>query len=143
VQELFDAIIYIDVLEHIKDDGTELGRAASHLKPGGVVAILSPAHQWLFTPFDQAVGHYRRYNKAMLRAIAPQNCEEVRMVYLDSVGMSASMANRLLLQSAHAKAGQVLFWDRFLIPISRIADPVLRYAVGKSVLAVWRRAATP
>lgn len=142
-QELFDAILYIDVLEHIEDDRAEVALAASHLRSGGVVAIMSPAHQWLFTPFDQSVGHFRRYNKAMLRAIAPQGCAEARMVYLDSVGMSASLANRLLLQSAKAKASQVLFWDRCLIPLSRIADPLLGFTVGKSVLAVWRRTATP
>lgn len=46
----FDTIIYIDVLEHIEDDREELNRAASHLRPGGHLIILSPAHQKLFTP---------------------------------------------------------------------------------------------
>ena len=62
----FDGIFYMDVLEHIEADGAELARAAGHLKPNGVLAILSPALPWLFTPFDKAIGHYRRYTKNSL-----------------------------------------------------------------------------
>src|SRR5271170_6079486 len=50
---LFDAILYIDVLEHIEDDSAELRRAAAHLSAGGTLIVLSPAHPFLFTPFDQ------------------------------------------------------------------------------------------
>ncbi len=71
-EEQFDTICYIDVLEHIEDDGAELNRAAAHLRPGGRVIVLSPAHQWLFTPFDAAIGHFRRYNRAMVKAISPR-----------------------------------------------------------------------
>src|SRR5688572_3935566 len=40
--EKFDTVIYIDVLEHIPDDGPELARAAERLRPGGKVIVLSP-----------------------------------------------------------------------------------------------------
>ena len=70
-QERFDAILYMDVLEHIESDGAEVASAAGRLKPNGVLAILAPALPWLFTPFDEAIGHYRRYTKDSLRSIAP------------------------------------------------------------------------
>src|SRR3954454_13356083 len=56
----FDTLLYIDVLEHIEDDRAELVAAAGRLKPGGHLVVLSPAHPWLFTPFDHALGHFRR-----------------------------------------------------------------------------------
>jgi hypothetical protein len=34
---------------------------------------------------------------------------------------------------------QILFWDRFLIPVSRVADRLLGGSLGKSVLGVWER----
>jgi hypothetical protein len=37
----FNTIIYIDILEHIKDDREEMNRAASHLRPGGHLTIQS------------------------------------------------------------------------------------------------------
>lgn len=135
----FDTIIYIDVLEHIEDDAGELRLAASRLRPGGHVVVLSPAHQQLYTPFDAAIGHYRRYNRSMLRAISPKTCALARLEYLDSAGLFLSAANRLFLKQSMPTARQLQFWDRCVIPISRLVDPVLLRKAGKSILAVWRR----
>jgi len=59
--EFADTIIYIDVLEHIEDDEGELCVAATHLAPGGHLVMLSPAFNFLYSPFDKAIGHHRRY----------------------------------------------------------------------------------
>jgi SAM-dependent methyltransferase len=139
----FDTLLYIDVVEHIEDDRTELARAAERLRPGGHLVVLSPAHQGLYTPFDAAIGHFRRYTKASLRALTPEGTEPVRMAYLDSVGLLASLGNRVLLHSAQPTPRQIAFWDRVLVRASRIADPLLGYSVGKSVLGIWRRKASP
>jgi 2-polyprenyl-3-methyl-5-hydroxy-6-metoxy-1,4-benzoquinol methylase len=135
----FDTIIYIDVLEHIENDREELNRAAAHLRPGGHIIVLSPAHQWLFTPFDAAIGHYRRYNRSMVRSISPPTLQLDKLIYLDSAGLTASLANRLLLRQSMPSQAQLQFWDRRLIPLSRVFDKVFRYAIGKSILAIWRK----
>jgi SAM-dependent methyltransferase len=134
----FDAILYIDVLEHIQDDHAEMARAAARLKPGGALIVLAPAHPFLFTPFDRAIGHFRRYTRASLHQAAPATLSREKLVYLDAAGMLASAANRLLLQSAMPTEGQILTWDRLLVPVSRLIDPLLAGRVGKSVLGVWR-----
>jgi SAM-dependent methyltransferase len=134
----FDAIVYIDVLEHIQDDSTELRRASSHLSPGGALIVLSPAHPWLFTPFDEAIGHYRRYTKQSLQAVAPSHLHREKLVYLDSVGLLASLGNRFLLDRSMPSAAQIKTWDSVLVPCSRLLDPLLGGAVGKSVLGIWR-----
>ena len=137
--ETFDTILYMDVLEHIEDDKAEVARAAGHLRAGGHVIALSPAHQWLFTPFDEAIGHHRRYSRAGFGALATGDLEAVRLVYLDSVGFFASLANKLILRSAMPTPSQVAFWDRVLVRMSRVVDPILGYSAGKSVLVVWRK----
>jgi len=137
--ELFDTIFYIDVLEHIEDDRGEAQAAASHLNPNGTLIILSPSHQWLFTPFDKAVGHYRRYSRTTLAAIGPAGYTLEKIVYLDSAGMLLSLANRLLLQQSMPTVGQIVFWDRWVVPISVVLDRVLGYRVGKSIVGIWRR----
>ncbi len=133
----FDTILYIDVLEHIEDDRAEVDRAFRLLKPGGHLVALSPAHQWLYTPFDRAIGHHRRYDRTGFGDLAGGLRPE-RLVYLDSVGLLASLANKLLLKSAMPGPAQVAFWDRVLVRLSKRVDPLLAHAVGKSVLAVWR-----
>ena len=137
----FDSLIYIDVLEHIEDDRGELARAAPLLKPGGHVVVLSPAHNWLYSPFDKAIGHYRRYSKRALKALTPEGLELARLDYLDSVGLLASLGNRLFLRSAMPNARQVAFWDNYLVRMSKVLDPLLVGSLGKSVLGIWRRPA--
>lgn len=134
----FDTLLYMDVLEHIADDRDELNRAATHLRPGGHVVVLGPAHPFLYTPFDRAIGHHRRYTRRMLRDLKPEGLELVRLSYLDTVGLLASLGNRLVLRSATPTARQVAFWDRVLVRASTVVDPLLGYALGKSVLAIWR-----
>ena len=137
----FDSILYIDVLEHIEDDAAELLRARDRLRPGGWMVVLSPAHPFLYTPFDEAIGHYRRYTRQSLRQVAPPaGITEQRMVYLDSAGLLASAGNRLLLSSSMPTRNQILFWDRVLVPVSRILDPMLGWNAGKTVVAIWERA---
>lgn len=135
----FDSILYMDVLEHIEDDRVEVVRAASRLRPGGFLIALSPAHQWLFTPFDRAIGHCRRYTRASLGGLIPPNLRLVRLDYLDAVGFFASLANRLLLRQAMPTPKQVAFWDNVLVRLSAGVDPLLGHRAGKSVLAVWQR----
>ncbi len=134
----FDAILYIDVLEHIDDDAGELRRAAGHLNLGGALIVLSPAHPWLFTPFDRAIGHYRRYTKESLQAVVPSKLHTEKLVYMDSAGLLASVGNKLLLQSSSPTATQIRIWDRVLVPCSRVLDRVLLGKLGKSVLGIWR-----
>ena len=140
---LFDTILYIDVLEHIENDRAEMLAAAQHLSPRGHLIVLSPAHNWLFSPFDQAIGHFRRYTRASLRDAAPQQLELVRLRYLDSVGLLASLANRTVLRSGHPTKSQIRFWDTCMVPLSRFVDPLFGYRVGKSVIGVWRFAKSP
>lgn len=137
----FDTIVYIDVLEHIEGDRDELNTAAAMLNPGGRIVVLSPAHQSLYTPFDKAIGHFRRYDRPMLRAISPKGLPLETLRYLDSVGMFASSANRFFLQQSMPTASQLRFWDRSMVPISTVIDRLLFYSIGKSILAVWQRPA--
>ena len=136
--ECFDAILYVDVLEHIRDDAGEVRAAATHLRPGGHLIVLCPAHQWLYSPFDAKIGHFRRYTRRSLRSLGTTGLELCRLRYLDSVGLLASAANRWLLRSDTPGARQVAVWDRVMVRASRVLDPLLAYRVGKSVLCVWR-----
>jgi SAM-dependent methyltransferase len=139
MNQQFDAILYIDVLEHIAGDHAELARASSILRPGGRMIVLAPAHPWLFTPFDRAIGHVRRYDKATLAACTPSDCHLERLIYLDSVGLLASLGNRLFLHQAEPGLNQILFWDRFLVPFSRFVDRITFHGIGKSILAIWKK----
>lgn len=137
--ETYDALLYIDVLEHIDDDRGELARAVERTKPGGAVVVLSPAHQWLYSEFDTHVGHCRRYDAQRLRDIAPPGARVEVLRHLDSVGLLASIANRCVLRASLPTARQIRTWDSVLVRTSTVIDAWLGYRLGKSLLCVYRR----
>lgn len=137
----FDTILYIDVIEHIADARAELHRAGGLLAPGGKLIVLVPALPCLYSPFDAAIGHHRRYTEAMLRAELPNDLRVERLRYLDSAGALLSLGNRLLLRAAHPTPSQVRFWDRRIVPLSRVLDALIGFSIGRSLLCVARKPA--
>jgi hypothetical protein len=61
------------------------------------------------------------------------------MEYLDSAGLLASAMNRFILRQSAPTLRQILLWDRVMIPVSKVVDPLLRHRFGKSIMAVWVR----
>lgn len=135
----FDTIIYLDVLEHIEADRDEVAAAAARLRPGGHLLVLAPAFQQLYSEFDRAIGHYRRYTAATLQALTPPRLTVVHVRYLDSLGACLSAANRLILSKSMPSLANIMFWDRLVVPVSRVADLALGRLVGRSVVCVWQK----
>jgi SAM-dependent methyltransferase len=65
----FDIVGMFDVLEHIDDDAGELERVRSVLTASGRLLITVPAHPDLWSDFDVASHHHRRYTETSLRAV--------------------------------------------------------------------------
>ncbi len=139
--ERFDTILYIDVLEHIEDDRREVAGASAHLVPGGHLVVLAPAFQWLYSPFDRALGHYRRYTIQMLRRLTLSPLTLVSSAYLDAPGALLSLGNRVLQRQATARPGQIRFWDRTVVPLATVTDVLTHKVFGRSVVCVWRAGA--
>jgi SAM-dependent methyltransferase len=137
----FDSIVYIDVLEHIEDDSAELAQAAKRLDLDGKVIMVGPAHAWLFSEFDKSIGHFRRYSPRSVRALHCCGLELISLRQLDVVGIAASIANRWALRQAMPNPTQIAVWDRYIVPLSRVLDPLFFYRFGKSIVAVWQRRA--
>ena len=63
---ILPAIGFFDVLEHIKNEAEFLNEVHRCLDTNGRIFLTVPAHQWLFSNHDLALGHFRRYSKAAL-----------------------------------------------------------------------------
>jgi SAM-dependent methyltransferase len=61
----FDAVLLLDVVEHV-DDHALLSEVSRVLRPRGVAIVAVPALPWLWSYRDEAAGHLRRYTKAQL-----------------------------------------------------------------------------
>ena len=133
----FDTILYLDVLEHIKNDFLELERSCQLLRRGGKIVVLSPAHNFLFSDFDRNIGHFRRYNIKSLKALENSRMKISHFEYLDTLGLCLNLANRIILKQNLPSTAQIEFWDRIVVPLSRLIDPILGRKFGKSILAVY------
>ena len=61
--ETIDAVIAMDVLEHIQEDAKALSEIHRVLKDDGIFFITVPAFQFMWSKHDEAVQHVRRYSK--------------------------------------------------------------------------------
>src|ERR1700688_4173422 len=59
--DTYDAMVLLNVLEHIEDDVAATKHIARMLKPGGVAVIEVPAGPELFDDYDRELKHFRRY----------------------------------------------------------------------------------
>jgi SAM-dependent methyltransferase len=63
-----EAYLLTDVLEHVADDFLLLSTLLARCPEGAYVLITVPAHEYLWSGHDEALGHYRRYDVARLEA---------------------------------------------------------------------------
>ncbi len=68
--DAFDAVLMLDVLEHLADDAWPLAEARRVVRRGGAAVITVPAHPFLFSTWDELVGHCRRYTRRRLAHLA-------------------------------------------------------------------------
>lgn len=63
----YDAIVALDVIEHIYDDITSLVVLGNALKSDGRLILTVPAYQWMWSHHDDANHHKRRYSSSLLK----------------------------------------------------------------------------
>jgi SAM-dependent methyltransferase len=64
----FDAVLALDVIEHLDDHRAAVARLGGLLRPGGWLVVTVPALPKLYSEFDRVQGHRRRYRPEDLRA---------------------------------------------------------------------------
>ena len=117
----FDAVVALDVIEHIEDDIGALTRLRDSLRPSGQLVVSVPALSWLYGPKDVEVGHYRRYDRptlleALRRAgFEPLTCRSWNLIGVVPVWLSVRRGKRLSEEFRYSDS-----------PISRAVNVCLR-----------------
>jgi SAM-dependent methyltransferase len=79
--ELADVVACMDCLEHVADDQRLFDDLVALVRPGGRLVVTVPAMMSLYGERDRRIGHYRRYAREQLAALAanaPVEVEELR-----------------------------------------------------------------
>jgi 2-polyprenyl-3-methyl-5-hydroxy-6-metoxy-1,4-benzoquinol methylase len=136
----FTSAVYINVLEHIEDDESELRQLSRILEPGGKVIIFSPALPFLYSSLDGNSSHYRRYTRREIGALLVRSGFEVeRLEYHDQFGAFLYWLTYRLLRIRSAESSSVFVYDNVVLPISSVITRILgNRVIGKNILAIGR-----
>ena len=139
IQNKFDTILYLHVLEHIKEDINELKNAKNKLNDEGHLVIMVPAHQKIYGNLDKAVGHFRRYEKDFFK----KNLLDLELVsfrYLDSMGYLLYYLNKIFFKNeTFPSKFKIFLWDKLFTPITILIDFLTNYSFGKCIVAVYKK----
>jgi hypothetical protein len=137
----WNALVSINVLEHIEHDDAELALYAKLLAPQrGHLCLFVPARQEIYAPLDKDFGHYRRYAAPALRALLERaGFEIVTLRYYNLLGYFAWWWSFCVRKNRGFSIRSVRFYDRFLFPPVFWAEHTLcRPPIGQSLLVVAR-----
>jgi SAM-dependent methyltransferase len=139
----FDTILCFNVIEHIENDHLAIRQMLEGLKVGGVLHLFVPAHKLLYNDMDRLAGHYRRYDRQRLASVLPrEGVDLIKMEYFNPVGGLGWLLNRLVkhdsLNSDQVNT-QIRIYEKYLLPISKVLNPISRIYFGQSLLAILRK----
>jgi SAM-dependent methyltransferase len=106
----YDAVVALDVIEHIDDDRAAVKNLGRLTRPGGVLIVSVPALPELFTEFDEIQGHRRRY--------VPETLTQA----FSGTGLSVA---------------QMLWWGEWLVPVLRRQRARRRGAGGMTATDIY------
>jgi SAM-dependent methyltransferase len=144
----FDLIFLFDVLEHLSDEDRFLKAVQFHLAPGGKVVINVPALQSMYSKFDQAVGHFRRYEIASLRRVAQRSGMTVAAWSYWGLPLTPLLLLRKLWLARGSHEGIISAgfdsrgpaMNRLLLRASR-CEPIPQRLLGSALMAVFAKPA--
>jgi SAM-dependent methyltransferase len=146
----YDVVILFDVLEHLEPTRPFLLSVARHLRPGGTLLVNVPALQALFSAYDRAAGHRRRYDRRSLAAEFGGTTLDVRAVAYWGALLLPLLFVRKLVLPREAPPNEIIRTG--FEPPGRVAHGVLRALmrletllfprppVGSSLVLAARRA---
>jgi len=106
----YDAVLALDVIEHLDDDRAAVGRLGELARPGGYVVVSVPARPDLFSEFDTIQGHRRRYLPDTLQSA---------------------------FQVAGLELERTFWWGAWMVPLIRRSRRRPKAAVGESTAQAY------
>lgn len=136
----YNTILYLDVIEHIKEDKKEIKKALNSLKKNGNLILNVPAFLHLYSNFDKDVGHFRRYSKNDFKKILDDRVfKNATFIYYDSIGYLLSLLSKIFISNYKDNfEKKIKFWNS-LIWLSIILDKVFFNSFGKSLFVFIKK----
>jgi SAM-dependent methyltransferase len=147
----YDVVLAFDVIEHLSTVRPFLSSAARHVRPGGQLLLNVPALQWLYSAYDENVGHERRYDRRSLaREIEGLDLDLVEVRFWGLALVPLLMLRKALLSLRRRAPAEVIrrgfrppgsLANTLLSGLGRLESAIVgvRPPLGTSVLLAARR----
>ena len=136
----FDCIVCLNVLEHIKDDGSAIKNLVKLLKEGGLLILLVPAHSFLYTRIDEFIGHFRRYEREnLLKKLSKEALKIIftrRINFVGAIGWF--IAGKIFGMEYVGESNIKLF--NFFSPVILSFENILEPPIGTSLIIIAKKA---
>ncbi|HEX3893357.1 MAG TPA: class I SAM-dependent methyltransferase [Terracidiphilus sp.] len=135
----WNAIISINVLEHIESDLQELVNYCELLRPArGVLCLFVPSRPEIYAPIDRDFGHFRRYTRAELKAkLREAGFDVLRIRYYNLIGYFLWYLNFKVLKKRAFDLNAVRLFDRAIFPlIHKLEARICAPPIGQSLIVV-------
>lgn len=135
-----DAVVAVNVMEHVHDDAGFLRDAVRALAPGGRVLLFVPALPALYGSLDEAFEHCRRYTRPMLlERFAAAGLQPVEVRYMNLPGILAWFLWSRVLRRKTITGRDARTYDRWVVPVVRAVESLVPPPVGNGLLAIARK----
>jgi SAM-dependent methyltransferase len=135
IQETYDSVVCLNVLEHIEDDIGALRRMKSALRPGGRLIILVPQYSMLMSKMDKLLGHFRRYSKSELKEkFETVGMAPVKMKNFNALGAGGWFVSNTVMGNTELGSNKIKIYET-LVPIFKPIEQVVPLP-GLSVIGV-------
>lgn len=153
MDEAFDVVLALDVLEHLDDDLAGVRSIARMVAPSGVLIVTVPALPSLWGGQDVISEHRRRYTRRSLgRLFGAAALQDARITYFNTLLFPAvaltrwsrralGLANRARSDFDDSRPGPVNEALAGIFGLERHLIDHVRFPVGVSLLVTWRRTA--
>lgn len=132
----FDAVFFLNVLEHINNHNLAVSNAITLLKPGGKIIILVPAYHILYCDIDKELGHYRRYTaKSLKKVVSDKKVKIEKLFHFNACGIPAWFIAGKILRKKHIEEGKMSLFNS-LVPAFKFIDRISFRKIGLSLIIV-------
>jgi SAM-dependent methyltransferase len=144
----FDVVCAMDIVEHVEDEDRALAELARVAAPGAALLMATPLHPGRWTPFDDFVGHCRRYEPGRLvTKLAEHGFAIAQSAVYGMQPRSSKLLDWAMWWLTHHRERAMWWYNRVIMPLGVRFEKKLKLSSGMidargvdEVLVVCRKA---
>jgi 2-polyprenyl-3-methyl-5-hydroxy-6-metoxy-1,4-benzoquinol methylase len=135
-----NAVVAVNVLEHVEDHQEFLTEAHAAVVPGGALLLFVPALPGIYGSLDKAFEHHRRYTRRTLREVIEKaGWKPRRISYMNMPGIAAWFMAGRVMKKTNIAPSETKAYDRLVVPILSKVESLIEAPIGSNLVAIATR----